>query len=64
MPVTMPDEEPIEAVVSGVMLQIPPPVPLLKLSVAPVQTCVVPVIAPGAVVTVTITFAEQPVGNV
>ena len=64
IPVTSPLDEPIVAVVVGVIPHNPPPAPSPKVVVCPTHTCIVPVIAVGAVFTVTDAVALQPVPNV
>ena len=56
MPYTMPDVVPIVAIVVFVLLHIPPLLASLKVVVAAVQTCIVPAIAGGNGLTVTITL--------
>ena len=64
IPATIPDEEPTAAIVAGVILHMPPPVPSPKIVADPAHTCSVPVMPPGASFTVTTTEALQPVVSV
>ena len=63
-PVMIPDSEPAVAISGLPLLHIPPPVPLFNVVVWPVHIFSVPVITPGAVFTVTVVVAVQPVPNV
>jgi len=57
MPETMPVPEPTEAIDGLLLLQVPPLVAWLSVVVAPSHTSVVPVMAVGAVFTVTVVIA-------
>jgi hypothetical protein len=63
-PDTTPVEEPIVAVVTSLLLHVPPLVLLVKFVVAPTHTAAVPVIPDGSALTVTVLVAVQPVGKV
>lgn len=66
MPVPIPATVPVEPIVATPvvpLLQVPPPVALLRDDVAPVHTSSVPAIAAGVVLTVTVTTFEQPLAN-
>jgi hypothetical protein len=58
-PVTIP-ELPIDATDGSSLFQVPPGVPLLSVVVEPIHTCVLPVIPPGAELTVTVFVDVQP----
>ena len=62
-PVTTPVNEPT-LTAPAPTLHIPPPAPSLSVVVCPAHTCIVPVIAVGAVFTVTVFVAIQPAGEV
>ena len=64
IPLTIPELTPIVATALLPLVQVPPPVALLKAVVAPVHNVVVPVINPGIGLTVTVFSAEQPLGSV
>ena len=57
----MPELLPMVATPVLPLVHAPPPGEEFKVVVAPVQTVVVPVIAPGVVVTLTVWVAKQPV---
>jgi hypothetical protein len=57
MPVTTCVSDPIVAIPVLVLLQVPPPVPSTRLIVEPTQTLLLPVIAPGNGLTVTVVVA-------
>ena len=62
-PVTTPP--PVMVATAGVaLLQIPPPVALLKVVVELIHTLVVPVMAAGSGLTVTVAVTAHPVGSV
>jgi hypothetical protein len=63
-PLTIPVAEPTVAVVTSLLLHVPPLVLLVKFVVAPVHIVPVPVIAEGNALTVTVVVALQPVGKV
>ena len=63
-PVINPVSEPAVATAVLLLLQRPPPAPLVNVVVWPTQVCSMPPIAVGAVFTVTIVVAVQPVPNV
>jgi len=56
----MPDVEPTVALLL-LLLQVPPVVVSLRVVVALMQTCAVPVISPGSGFTVTVAVTVQPV---
>ncbi len=60
-PVTKPVVAPTEAIVALLLPHVPPVVASLSNVVNPAQTCSVPVTGDGAVFTVTIAVALQPV---
>jgi hypothetical protein len=60
MPVTIPDTLPTAAIDKSLLVQLPTPPGLDNVVVAPVQTVVVPVIAPGEPFTANVAKAEQP----
>jgi len=62
-PVTTPPAE-IVATAGDALLHVPPAVALLRVLVAPTQTLVMPVIAAGSGLTVTVVVTAHPVGNV
>lgn len=59
-PETMPDEEPTVATPVALLLHVPPVGLQLSVVVDPSHTVVVPVMDPGAVVTVTSRVVKQP----
>ena len=59
-PETTPEPEPTVATPVLPLVQLPPDGDELKVVVAPVQTVAVPLIVPGAVLTVTVAMAKQP----
>jgi hypothetical protein len=54
LPVTIPEEEPIEAIAVLLLLHVPPVGVLLSVVVAPKQAISVPVMGEGKLVTVTV----------
>jgi hypothetical protein len=62
--VTIPEEDPIAAFVTSLLLHLPPPGRSLSVVVAPAQIVVVPVIEEGSGLMVSALVAKQPVGNV
>jgi hypothetical protein len=62
-PPTVPEREPIVAMPGLPLIQVPPP-PSSSVVVLPRQTCRLPVIGGGAVLTVTMVVTEHPVDNV
>ena len=63
IPVTTCELEPTVAIEVFVLLHAPPVTPSVKLVVVPIHTALLPVIAPGNGLTVTIAVAKQPPGN-
>lgn len=61
MPVTTPDEVPMVAMVVILLLHVPPLAASLRVVVLPWHTLVIPVIAGGGGVTVTVPVIEHPV---
>lgn len=64
IPVTTPVDEPTVAIEVVPLLQVPPVVALLKVVEPPTHSSAVPVFAPGAALTVTVTTLRQPDGIV
>ena len=62
--VNTPDEEPIVPVPAVTELHVPLPVLLLKAAVRPEHTVVLPLIADGRLLMVTVFVAVQPAGKV
>ena len=62
-PVTIPVDEPIVAIPVLLLLQVPPVVALLIVTVPPIHTALPPVIAAGNGLTVTVLVVAHPVGN-
>jgi hypothetical protein len=63
MPVIVPDAEPTVAMPVLLLAQVPPPVLLVSVLVAPIHILVVPDMVAGAGLTVATTVDEQPVDN-
>ena len=63
-PVTNPVLVPIVATAVRLLLHVPPGVPSLKVVVSPAHIVVLPDIAAGKGLTVTVTVLKQPVGNI
>ena len=61
VPVTMPDEDPTEAIGGLLLIHVPPAAVSAREMDDPMHTEVVPVITPGAGNTVTVAEAEHPV---
>jgi hypothetical protein len=59
-PVTIPEVDPTDAHAGALLLQVPPEVALLRVLVAPTQMLVVPELAAGPVLTVTVAVEAQP----
>lgn len=62
-PVTIPELMPIVAIVVAVLVQVPPPTASVSGVVAPIHTVIIPVMAAGTGLTVTVSTAAQPDGN-
>jgi hypothetical protein len=60
IPVTTPLAEPTVAVAVLLLLQVPPVAALLSVVAPPTQSDAVPVLVPGAALTVTVTTLRQP----
>lgn len=60
-PVTTPDAEPTGAIAVLLLLHAPPVVASVSVIVAPTHTLLLPVIAAGEVLTVTVAVVAQPV---
>lgn len=60
-PERIPLAEPIVAWAVLLLLHVPPPVASVSVEVNPKQIAVVPLIAPGAVFTVSVVVATQPI---
>jgi hypothetical protein len=63
-PLTTPVEEPTVAVVTSLLLHVPPDAASVKPVVKPTHTVAMPVMAGGSAFTVTVVVAVQPVAKV
>ena len=64
IPVITPDNEPIDATLTLLLLHVPPGDPSLRVVVRPAHTVVLPAITVGNGFTVTFVVLVQPVANV
>ena len=63
LPVTTPEDEPMDAIAGSLLVHIPPDTPSVSVVVNPRPTALMPEMAVGSGVTVTMVVTKQPAPN-